>query len=82
MRNERNGLYVVNIIMAYDTRLTSDPSIQFENSLRRHNHVGLIHALALALAKAGRLTAVTEQAKAKLKERVEKRQKEGKMEED
>ena len=82
MRNERNGLYVINDIMAYDTRLTSDPFIQFENSLRRQNHVGLIHALALALAKAGRLTAVTEQAKAKLKERVEKRQKEGKMEED
>lgn len=55
---------------------------QFENSLRRHNHVGLLHALTLALAKSGRLSAITEQAKAKLKERIERRRKEGKMEED
>ena len=56
--------------------------IQFENSLRRHNHVGLVHALTLALAKAGRLEAVTEQAKTKMRERIEQRRKEGKMEED
>lgn len=58
------------------------PCQQFENSLRRHNHVGLVHALALALAKAGRLEAVAEQARTKLRERKEKRRLEGEMEED
>ena len=55
---------------------------QFENSLRRHNHVGLLHALALALAKSGRLASVTEQARAKMKERIERGRRQGKMEED
>lgn len=55
---------------------------QFENSLRRHNHVGLVHALTLALAKAGRLEAVTEQAKTKMKERIERRQTEEKMDDE
>ncbi|KAH8119632.1 cysteine proteinase [Phellopilus nigrolimitatus] len=54
----------------------------FENSLRRHNHVGLVHALTLALAKAGLLNSVSEQAKTKMKTRIEKREKEGKMDED
>ncbi|EJD03422.1 cysteine proteinase [Fomitiporia mediterranea MF3/22] len=53
----------------------------FENSLRRHNHVGLVHALTLALAKAGRLEGAAAQARTKMKERIEKRQREGKMEE-
>ena len=37
--------------------------IQFENSLRRHNHLGLLHALLLGLAKAGKLDAAKEGAK-------------------
>ncbi|TDL16672.1 hypothetical protein BD410DRAFT_901862 [Rickenella mellea] len=44
----------------------------FENSLRRHNHVGLVHALTLALAKSGRLEAAAQQARVKMTERVEK----------
>jgi Ubiquitin carboxyl-terminal hydrolases len=36
--------------------------IQFENSLRRHNHLGLLHALLLGLAKAGKLDAAKEGA--------------------
>lgn len=28
---------------------------QFENALRKHNHLGLVHGLVLALAKAGKL---------------------------
>lgn len=57
----------------------------FENSLRRHNHLGLIHALLLGLAKANGLEAAKEDAKAKMKIRREKAaqaRKEGKMEED
>ena len=45
---------------------------QFENSLRRHNHVGLVHALLLAMAKAGNLESATEKAKEKMKERIER----------
>lgn len=54
---------------------------QFENSLRRHNHVGLVHALLVGLARAGKLDAATESAKQKMVERRQKI-KEGKMDED
>lgn len=47
-------------------------SRQFENSLRRHNHVGLVHALLLALAKAGKLQSAKEGATIALKERRER----------
>jgi len=53
---------------------------QFENSLRRHNHVGLVHALLLGLAKLGKLDAAADGAKEKMKERRQKI-KEGKMDE-
>lgn len=56
-------------------------SWQFENSLRRHNHVGLVHALLLGLARMGKLDAAKENAKQKMKERKQK-VKEGKMEVD
>ncbi|KAJ7782833.1 ubiquitin carboxyl-terminal hydrolase [Mycena metata] len=49
----------------------------FENSLRRHNHVGLVHALAVALAKAGKLESVKESAKKVMKERIETRKAKG-----
>ncbi|KAJ7128952.1 ubiquitin carboxyl-terminal hydrolase [Mycena crocata] len=49
----------------------------FENSLRRHNHVGLVHALAVALAKAGKLESAKESAKKVMKERVEARKAKG-----
>ncbi|KAJ3749262.1 hypothetical protein DFH05DRAFT_1476108 [Lentinula detonsa] len=42
----------------------------FENSIRRHNHVGLVHALLVALAKAGRLEPAKENAKSLMKERI------------
>ncbi|KAH9485199.1 Ubiquitin carboxyl-terminal hydrolase 2 [Psilocybe cubensis] len=55
----------------------------FENSLRRHNHVGLVQALLLALAKAGQLTAAEEAAKKAMKERIEQRKARGEdMDED
>jgi ubiquitin carboxyl-terminal hydrolase L5 len=44
----------------------------FENSLRRHNHLGLLHAFLLALAKAGKLEAAKEGAKSVMKERRER----------
>jgi ubiquitin carboxyl-terminal hydrolase L5 len=44
----------------------------FENSLRRHNHVGLAHSLLLALAKLGRLDSSIEVGKVKMKERLAK----------
>ncbi|KAJ3733778.1 hypothetical protein DFJ43DRAFT_1066690 [Lentinula guzmanii] len=42
----------------------------FENSIRRHNHVGLVHALLVTLAKAGRLEPAKENAKSVMKERI------------
>ncbi|CAA7259185.1 unnamed protein product [Cyclocybe aegerita] len=45
----------------------------FENSLRRHNHVGLVQALLLALAKGGKLSAAEEGARKAMKERIEQR---------
>ncbi|KAI4526410.1 cysteine proteinase [Schizophyllum commune Tattone D] len=49
----------------------------FENSLRKHNHVGLMHALLIALAKAGRLSPAQEKARQLMKERIEKRRAKG-----
>jgi ubiquitin carboxyl-terminal hydrolase L5 len=50
---------------------------QFDNSLRRHNHVGLMHALLVALAKAGKLESAKEGAKATMKERIEQQKEKG-----
>ncbi|KAI9510917.1 ubiquitin-specific protease [Russula earlei] len=47
----------------------------FENSLRRHNYVGMIHSLTLALAKAGRLDVAAEGARTAMKKRIEERRK-------
>ena len=48
---------------------------QFENSLRRHNYVGMIHSLTLALAKAGRLDGAADGARMTMKKRLEERRK-------
>jgi len=50
---------------------------QFENSLRRHNHIGLVHALLLALAKAGRLQPGMENARKVMRERIERHRERG-----
>jgi ubiquitin carboxyl-terminal hydrolase L5 len=44
----------------------------FENSLRRHNHIGLVHALLLALAKAGKLDSAKADAQRVMQERLER----------
>ncbi|CAE6419744.1 unnamed protein product [Rhizoctonia solani] len=54
----------------------------FENSLRRHNHLGLIHALLVQLAKKDKLDAAVTGAKAKMQERLAKARESGQMEED
>ncbi|KAF9268766.1 ubiquitin-specific protease [Marasmius fiardii PR-910] len=55
----------------------------FENSLRRHNHVGLVHALLVTLAKAGKLAPAKERAKTVMKERIQKAKERGEaMDED
>ncbi|KAG8694880.1 hypothetical protein FRC09_009533 [Ceratobasidium sp. 395] len=54
----------------------------FENSLRQHNHLGLIHALLVELAKKGELEGAITSARAKMKERLEKARATGQMEED
>jgi len=41
----------------------------FENALRRHNHLGFLHALLLALAKAGKLDEVKEGARGVMRDR-------------
>lgn len=46
---------------------------QFENSLRQHNHIGFIHALLTALAKAGKLDEAKESAKKAMAERRAKK---------
>lgn len=55
---------------------------QFENSLRKHNHLGLIHALLVELARKGGLDAAITGAKAKMQERIAKARATGQMEED
>ncbi len=59
-----------------------DMLLQFENSLRRHNYLGFIHALLLSMAKTGTLDAAKEGAKKALQERIEKRKNGEAMDED
>jgi ubiquitin carboxyl-terminal hydrolase L5 len=49
----------------------------FENSLRRHNHVGFAHALVLALAKADKLEPAKDSARKVMQERMQRRQEKG-----
>ncbi|KZT65964.1 cysteine proteinase [Daedalea quercina L-15889] len=72
------------LIVRLSTENSKRERWNFENSLRRHNYVGLIHALLVALAKSGKLNAAKEGAKKALQERIEKRKKGGEvsMEED
>lgn len=50
---------------------------QFENSLRRHNYVGFIHALLATMAKSGTLEKAKEGAKEKMTERITKMKERG-----
>jgi Ubiquitin carboxyl-terminal hydrolases len=73
IQNVNDGLWVflprfITFFMSYDLP-------QFENSLRRHNYVGMIHSLALALAKAGRLDAAVDGARTAMRKRFEERRK-------
>lgn len=70
--NASSGLYVV-YVHALISILTVYPCQQFENSLRRHNHIGFIHALLTALAKAGKLEQAKENAKKVMSERRAKK---------
>ncbi|KIK90511.1 hypothetical protein PAXRUDRAFT_831655 [Paxillus rubicundulus Ve08.2h10] len=56
----------------------------FENSLRRHNHIGLVYALLLGLAKAGLLQPAAENARQVMRERIARRREmgDGDMEEE
>jgi len=64
-------LYFFPVSAAVLTIITS-LGIQFENSLRRHNHLGFLHALLLGLAKAGKLDAAKDGAKKAIRERRER----------
>ncbi|SCV71353.1 BQ2448_2941 [Microbotryum intermedium] len=50
---------------------------EVENELRRHNYVGLIHALLLELARKGELTPAIEGAKKTMQKKVEERKSKG-----
>ncbi|KAJ7124984.1 ubiquitin carboxyl-terminal hydrolase [Mycena epipterygia] len=65
------------IVVKISTENSKRERWAFENSLRRHNHVGLVHALAVALAKAGKLEGAKESAKKVMKERIESRKAKG-----
>lgn len=51
----------------------------FENALRRHNHLGLVHALLVELGKAGQLQPAIEESKKVVRERQEKARERAKM---
>jgi Ubiquitin carboxyl-terminal hydrolases len=76
MQSVNDGLYVPLSPLIIAFFINHDP-LQFENSLRRHNYVGLIHSLALALAKAGRLDAATDGARTAMRKRIGERRKKG-----
>lgn len=75
-QNESAGPYVSSAHFTAHCLIDSQSS-QFENSLRRHNYVGLIHALLLAMAKSGKLEAAKEGAKKTMHDRIQKRKEKG-----
>jgi len=78
MPKENGGRCVLFPMYAHKSSWSSSLAvIQFENSLRRHNHVGLVQALLLALAKGGKLSAAEDNAKKVMKDRIEQRQAQG-----
>ncbi|KAJ7690664.1 ubiquitin carboxyl-terminal hydrolase [Mycena rosella] len=84
LQSQLNALQAANqhseaaeIVVKLSTENSKRERWAFENSLRRHNHVGLVHALAVALAKAGKLESAKESAKKVMKERIEARKAKG-----
>lgn len=53
--------------------------LQFENTLRRHNHLGLVHSLLVAMAKEGKLSEAIEESRKVMKERQEKARERAKL---
>jgi ubiquitin carboxyl-terminal hydrolase L5 len=53
--------------------------MQFDNTLRRHNHLGLVHGLLVALAKEGKLSSAIEDSRKIMKERQEKAKERAKL---
>ncbi|KAF7298127.1 Ubiquitin carboxyl-terminal hydrolase [Mycena chlorophos] len=72
-----NHAQAAEIVVKISTENSKRERWAFENSLRRHNHVGLVHALVVALAKAGKLEGTKETAKKAMKERIEARKAKG-----
>jgi hypothetical protein len=69
------GLFFLSFFLFLSSHLLLNRLIdtreKFENSLRRHNHVGLMHALLDALAKAGKLEEAKQGARRVMQERLE-----------
>jgi len=63
---------VAEVIVKLENENNKREQWAFENSLRKHNHLGFLHALLLALAKAGKLDTAKEGAKTSMKERRER----------
>ncbi|KAJ7072555.1 ubiquitin carboxyl-terminal hydrolase [Mycena amicta] len=77
LQSTNNHSEAAEILVKISTENLKRERWAFENSLRRHNHVGLVHALVVALAKAGKLEGTKESAKAAMKERIEARKAQG-----
>ncbi|KAJ7209630.1 ubiquitin carboxyl-terminal hydrolase [Mycena pura] len=77
LQTSNNHSEAAEIIVKISTENSKRERWAFENSLRRHNHVGLVHALVVALAKAGRLEGAKESAKTAMTERVARKAKGG-----
>ncbi|KAF5388763.1 hypothetical protein D9757_005637 [Collybiopsis confluens] len=60
------------LVIKLDSEITKRDRWTFENSLRKHNHLGLVHSLLVALAKAGKLDSAKGNARTLMKERIEK----------
>ncbi|BGP26553.1 ubiquitin carboxyl-terminal hydrolase L5 [Rhodotorula toruloides] len=52
---------------------------EVENALRRHNYIGLVHALLVESAKQDKLRPQIEEAKQKMKQKIEEKRRKGEM---
>ncbi|KAJ3521504.1 hypothetical protein NMY22_g12289 [Coprinellus aureogranulatus] len=65
------------LLAALDNENAKRERWAFENSLRRHNHVGLVHGLLKVLAKSGNLSQAEVKAKEAMRKRIEQRRARG-----
>ncbi|KAH8107819.1 hypothetical protein BXZ70DRAFT_14040 [Cristinia sonorae] len=76
-QKSNNGFIAEQLMVRITNENAKREQWAFENSLRRHNYVGFVHALLSAMAKSGTLDKAKEDARKVMKERIAKQKEKG-----